>query len=116
MTVEKQAEKIAAACKETGLDGHIKWIDSRKQANTWAEKIAERFRNRRQLPVKNSYMFCDTLDMCFFYSKEGQPIVTYAGYATPDSPDINCGKLAEAFGKAEQVLNAMRKLAEEEKA
>lgn len=113
MTKERQAELIAAACKEAGLDGHIRWIEGRKQANTWAEKIAVRFKGNGPLPVKNSYMYCDTLDMCFFYDKQGTPFMTYAGYVAADSKDITEGTLIETFRRARQVLNTMRELAKE---
>ena len=108
MTEQRQAELIAAACKEAGLDSHIRWIESKKQADTWAEKIAMRFKDRSNLPVKNSYMYCD--------NQQGMPIMTYAGYVTADSPDITEGKLLEAFRRARQVLSTMKELAEEEKA
>ena len=62
MTEQQQAELIATACKEAGLDSHIRWIDTKKQADTWAEKIAVRFKGGGSFPVKNSYMYCDTLD------------------------------------------------------
>lgn len=113
MTTERQAELIALACKEAGLDGHIKWIDGRKQANTWAEKIAIRFKGDGPLPVKNSYMYCDTLDMCFFYNEAGTPFMTYAGYVTEESRDIIEDKLLEAFRRARQVLNTMKELEKE---
>ncbi len=115
MTTEREAELISKACKEAGLDAHIRWIECRKEAQTWAEKMAVQFmQTGRQLPVKNSYMFCDTLDMCFFYTPKGTPQVVYAGYAHADSPDIAEGKLIEAFRKANTVLQAMKRLAEEE--
>lgn len=113
MTKEKQAELITAACKEAGLDGHIRWIEGKKQANTWAEKIAVRFKGENSLPVKNSYMYCDTLDMCFFYNEQGTPFMTYAGYVTAESKDIAEGNLFEAFRRARQVLSTMKELSEE---
>lgn len=116
MTAQKQAELIATACKKAGLDGHIKWIEKKAHAQTWAERIAERFRGGRQLPVKNSYMYCDTLDMSFFYGETGTPYMTYAGYVTADSKDITEEKLLEAFRKAGQVLETMKELAEEARA
>lgn len=113
MTAERQAELISCACKEAGFDGHIRWIEGKKQANTWAEKIAVRFKGDTPLPVKNSYMYCDTLDMCFFYNEQGTPFMTYAGYVTAESKDITEGKLLEAFRRARQVLSTMKELAEE---
>lgn len=120
MTQERQAELIYKACKEAGLDGHIRVINRKKDATTLAEKIAVRFmQDDQQLPVKNSYMFCETLDMCFFFTQQGTPQVAYAGYAHADSPDIRKtdiaeGRLIEAFRKAGKVLQAMKRLAEEE--
>jgi len=113
MTKEKQAELIAAACKEAGLDGHIKWIEKKAHAHTWAEKIAERFRDNREMPTKSSYMYCDTLDMCFFYNEAGTPYMTYAGYVTAGCKDIAGNQLLEAFRRANHVLNIMKELAEE---
>lgn len=114
MTEQRQAELIASACKAAGLDGHIRWIEGKKQADTWAEKIAVRFKGGSSFPVKNSYMYCDTLDMCFCYNRQGTPIMAYAGYVTADSPDITEGKLLEAFRRARQVLSTMKELAEED--
>lgn len=114
MTVDKQAELIHKACRECGLDGHVKWIETRKDTQTWAEKIAERFRQNRNIPVKNSYMYCDQLDMCFFYTAWDLPVVTYAGFAGVNDKDITEGQLEQAFRKAREVLEAMRRLAAEE--
>lgn len=114
MTADKQAELIQKACRECGLDGHVKWIERKQDVQSWAEKIAERFRNKRNMPIKNSYMYCDQLDMCFFYTEWDLPVVTYAGYAGVNDTDITQGKLEQAFRKAREVLEAMRRLATEE--
>ena len=114
MTAKKQAELIHNACRECGLDGHVKWIEGKQDVQSWAEKIAERFRNKRNMPIKNSYMYCDQLDMCFFYTEWDLPVVTYAGYAGVNDTDITQGKLGQAFRKAREVLEAMRRLATEE--
>lgn len=114
MTREQQAENIHQACREAGLGGHVKWIERKAQAGTWAEKIAVRFKERDPLPVKNSYMYCDALDMCFFYGPGDTPSMTYAGYVSVDDTDIKDGKLLEAFKKARQVLGTMKELAAEQ--
>lgn len=86
-----------------------------KAVETLAEKIAVQFMQAgQQLPVKNSYMFCDTLDMCFFYGPGDTPKVAYAGHAGADERDITEGKLVEAFRKADTVLRAMKRFAGEE--
>ena len=110
MTPEERADCIYRACKANGLDGHIKWIEGRIDANTWAEKIAMRFKCRQEMPVKNSYMFCEKLDMCFFYDEYENACVTYAGYARANSTDLAEDKLVNAFVIAKKVLLDMDRL------
>ena len=87
MTPERQAEPTAVACKQVG----------------------------QQFPMKTSYMFCDMLDIRFFYGPGGTTQVAYAGYTTAASADFAEGKLVEAFRKVDIVLRPMRNLAEEAK-
>lgn len=119
MTGEKQAQLIERAFKEAGLDCHITWHNRKSDAYTWAERISIRFFESGQpRPVKNSYMYCDTLDMCFFYGGTAGdvPYMTYAGYVNAGSPDIMQGKLVKAFQTANTVLQNMGRLMEEAKA
>ena len=116
MTVKQQAEAITKACSEAGIDGHIEWHNHKSDAHTWAEKISLSFKNsRRSRPVKNSYMFCDTLDMCFFYGgpQNDIPYMTYAGYVTAGSSDIKNDHLIDAFKKADVILQIMERIARE---
>lgn len=110
MTLEERADCIFRACRANGLDGHIKWIEKKTQAYTWAEKIAMRFKGKRDMPVKNGYMFCETLDMCFFYDEYENACVTYAGYARANSTDLAEDKLVNAFVIAKKVLLDMDRL------
>ena len=113
LSVEKQAEIIAWACQMDGLDGHIKWIERNFDCETWAEKIANRFR-KKKFPVKNSYMYCDTLDMCFFFEPtSGLACMSYAGYAYADSRDVK-ENLKVAFSKADHILTMMQERAKRE--
>lgn len=106
------SDMLHRAMREADLDGHIKVIERRSEADTWAEKIADRFREQ-ELPVKNSYMFCDTLDMCFFYDTNLKATFTYAGYSTVGQPDIMQGKLQKAFSKAKELLLIMDRISKE---
>lgn len=58
-------EAMAKACKELGLSGHIKTIKFKNDAETMAERIAI-VHASRPLEVKNSYMYLDALDFCFY--------------------------------------------------
>lgn len=53
------------SCRELQLDAHIKEIKYKKDAHTYAEKIAVQF-GKLPKEVKNSYMYLDALDFCFY--------------------------------------------------
>ena len=112
MTHEEQAEIIAKACGQAGIGSDIRWIENKKQADTWAERIATDCQFEKPIPVKSSYMYCNSLDMCFFYY-QGTPAVAYTGYLTADCQDITSGKLIEAFQTANKILQLMEKFEEE---
>lgn len=105
---DARAALLARAMRKCDLDSHIKNMEFKKDAGTWAERIATRFYEKACFPVKNSYMFCDSLDMCFFYDKDMVPTVTYAGYAQHLSKDTST--LPLSFEKAAEVLSVMWEL------
>ena len=61
MTFEKAMHDT---CRELGYDGHIKTIQYKKDAYTYAEKIAIQYGIPKA--VKNSYMYLDKVDFCFY--------------------------------------------------
>ena len=109
MTHEREAEIIAAACKEHGLDTHIKWIPKKSEAYTRAEQIAHQFSGGKRQPVKSSYMYCDTLDVCFFFAG-ANPSFSFSGYVTQGVGDLENGRLIEAIQTAKKVLDTMRRM------
>lgn len=66
------------ACRELGLDGHIKEIRFKKDASTYAERIIFQFK-KPPLAVKNSYLYLDGVDFCFFENR-GECDFTISGY------------------------------------
>ena len=75
MTFEKA---IHSACKALGYDGHIKEMKYKKNAYTYAERIAV---NLKEPPfgVKNSYMYLDAIDFCLF-EINGECVFSISGY------------------------------------
>lgn len=61
MTFEDAMHKT---CRLLGYDSNLKYIQYKKDAHTYAEKIAIQYGIPRK--VKNSYMFLDCVDFCFF--------------------------------------------------
>lgn len=105
-TIEQQTQAMEQAFKQYNLDCHIVYKERKSEFYTWAERIAKMFfRNRKGMPVKNSYMYCNALDMCFFFLEDGTAIYTYAGYA--DKRDATEEKIVNAFRIANKVRTAM---------
>lgn len=96
----QQAKALEVAAKKCGLDCHISFIEKKSQLYTWADRIAGRF-FRKMMPVKRSYLYCDSLDIDFFFLEDGTAVYTYAGYA--DQRDAT-EKIVDAFC----IANKMR--------
>lgn len=97
----QQAKALEIASKKCGLDCHVSFIEKKSQLYTWADKIAGRF-FRKQMPIKRSYLYCNSLDVDFFFLKDGTAVYTYAGYA--DERDAT-EKITDAF----YIANKMRR-------
>ena len=109
LTDADQEKIIQNACRRAGLYGHVKWLQTHRDAHTWAEKIAYMYRKPgyRIMPTKGSVMYCETLDMCFFFMYGKTPAMAYAGYMAAGGSD-NAEKLATAFKKGEELLRFMQ--------
>ena len=66
------------ACRELGFDGHIKEIRFKKDASTYAERIAIQYK-KPPLAVKNSYLYLDCVNFCFFENR-GECDFAISGY------------------------------------
>ena len=108
-TYEQQERAIHDSARELGLDAHINKPTCKKDLYSYADKISSMW-FRPHMPVKRSYMMCDSLDMDFFFTEDGTAIYTYAGYA--DDRDGN-NKIVEAFTKANEMRVLMQKKIEE---
>ncbi len=103
-TLEQQEQAIVKACKEYGLDCHIAQYEHKKELGTWADKIMGNW-FRKSMPFKRSCMYCERLDMNFFFSEDGTAMFTYAGYC--DSSD-EAGNLQKAIMIANRVRLRMK--------
>ena len=110
LKITKQAEHIQKACLECGLSGNITWISDHLKPTTPAGKIMMEIKNRSDFPSKISFMFCDELDMCFFYEADGTARCSFSGATRAGSEDIK-HNIVSAFKIAEKVLEKMEELA-----
>ena len=103
---EQFADAIAKAAKKCGLDAHIYYLYKKSDMQTWADKLIG-LDFRKAMAVKRSYMFCDSLDMTFFFDERGNAKYTYSGYA--DKRDASDEKIVNAFKKANKMRLEMER-------
>ena len=102
-TNEQQEQALSIAFKKCGLNNHTVYFEKKSDMQTWADKLMGFF-FRKGMPVRKSYMYCETLDMTFFFTLEGRAMYAYSGYADERDSGKN---LIEAFNKADEVRKAM---------
>lgn len=105
---EKSADCIRRACEACGVDGHVVWFSDQIKPNSPDQRIAAATLNRKNFPAKVSFMYCDGLDMCFFYGPNGKAYCSYSGLTTAGSDDIK-GNIIKAFETAKKILDYMTK-------
>lgn len=86
-------------CKELGYGSHLKTIKNKKDCHTYAEKIIGNFA-KRPFRVKNSYMFLNGVDFCFY--QDGEDVnFAISGYVANDDKN----NIQEAIQKALVICN-----------
>lgn len=105
LTIDQEREALYSAARKVNLDAHIKTMDRKGDAHTYAEKLMLGS-YRKGMPYKASYLFCDSLDVCFYFDHDGRANVTIAARWTNGAKDL--GKpIKEAFDYIQKMLDAM---------
>lgn len=75
-------------------------------ADTMAERVMTWFGGRKNTPRKNSYLYLDSVDACFFYSNFGTPTVTLTARWSCGAKDLD--RLADAAELIKTMLQNMK--------
>lgn len=100
-TKEQQKSMLHRAARSSNMDGHIVTTPP----VTMAERAMTRFGGKASTPRKNSYLYCDSVDACFFYGPTGAPTVTFTARWTYGAKDLD--KLGEMANLIETMLHNM---------
>lgn len=100
-TKEQQKSMLYRAARSSNMDGHIVTTPPA----TMAERAMTRFGGKASTPRKNSYLYCDRVDACFFYGPTGAPTVTFAARWTYRAKDLD--KLSETAKLIKTMLYNM---------
>lgn len=104
MNNDEKSAALHDAARLCGFDGHVKVITYKNECFTRAEQIAEA-QTARPFPVKNSYLYCGTLDTCFYYDKKDNACCSFAGYVRYGSDDY--GRMGATASLVQSMLLAM---------
>lgn len=100
MNIDEKSAALHDAARLCGFDGHVNVITYKNECFTHAEQIAETHM-ARPFPVKNSYLYCGTLDTCFYYDKENNACCSFSGLVRYGSGDY------ERMGTTASLVQAM---------
>jgi hypothetical protein len=105
LTIEQERDALYNAARKVGMDAHIEYMERKSDAHTCAEKLMLNS-YRKGMPYKSSYLYCDTVDACFFFDHDGRACVTFSARWSSGAKDL--GKpVKEAFGYIQAMLDAM---------
>lgn len=102
LTEEQQTAFLHDAACLSNMNGHIQ-----TDGSTAAERVMQMFGGKRNTPRKMSYLFCDAVDACFYYSHD-KACCTFTARWFADSADL--GKLGAAGEQVKAMLSNMQAL------
>lgn len=113
LTVEQQADIISTCASDLKMDCHISYMNRRADARTWAEKNMVGRDYRKGMPYKRSFLWCDTVDICFYFSTNDKACATMSGSWWAGCRDISSGNAIMAVEKIGKMLDYMQLKANE---
>ena len=105
LTIEQERDALYNAARKAGLDTHVTYMERKGDAHTYAEKLMLNS-YRKGMPYKSSYLYCDTLDACFFFDRDGHACISMSAFWRNGAKDL--GKpIREALMYIQKMLDIM---------
>lgn len=102
LTKEQQEILLHDAAKISGMEGHVQTAGC-----TAAERVMQMFGGKRNAPRKMSYLYCDSVDACFYYHND-KACCTFTARWFAGAKDLS--KLADAGALISKMLDNMQGL------
>lgn len=94
------------SAKEIGIDSHIVVADKKSDLHTQAEQMMGNMSHFKN-PHKNSYLFMDSVDACFYIYRE-IACVTFAAKWGAGSKDLSVERFEKAIITINKMLETMQ--------
>lgn len=113
LTNEQRAMIIHDAARECGMDGHIVHAENKKCLHTMAQKAMGELGYYKGMPHKESYLYMDSVDSCFYISANDKACMTFTARWFAGSRDIDGENLPKALELCNKMLNTMQRMIDE---
>ncbi len=108
LTQEQRINILHDSCRECGLDGHIVVAEKKSDLQTVAEKALGWLGWYKNIPHKNSYLYMDSVDTCFYITKTNNASVIFTARWSAGSKDLDIARLEKATVIMNKMLETMQ--------
>lgn len=108
LTLEQKIQIIHDSARECNLDGHVVVVEKKSELHTLAEKGMGMFSWYKNMPHKNSYLYFDSVDACFYISKTDRACVVFSAKWNFGSKDLSISRFQKALISINKMLEAMQ--------
>lgn len=113
LTNAQRAIIIHDAARECGMDGHIVHAENKKSLYTMAQKAMGEFNYYKGIPHKESYLYMNRVDSCFYISDDDKPYMTFTARWFAGDKDLNGERLPKTLELCNKMLNTMKRMIDE---
>lgn len=108
LTLDQKVKIIHDSARECNLDCHVEIAEKKSELYTLAEKGMGMFGWYKNMPHKNSYLYFDSVDACFYISESDQACVVFSAKWNVGSKDLSIGRFEKALIVINKMLETMQ--------
>ncbi len=106
LTNEKKIQILHDSARQCDLDSHITVCEKKSDIQTQAEMMMGNMSFVKN-PHKNSYLYFDSVDACFYIERE-KACVTFTARWDVDSKDLSINRMEKALITINKMLRTMQ--------
>jgi hypothetical protein len=108
LTLDQKIQIIHDGARECSLDGHVAVAEKKSELSTLAEKGMGMFDWYKSISHKNSYLYFDSVDACFYISDNNRACVIFSAKWIVGSKDLSIERFEKAIANINKMLETMQ--------
>lgn len=108
LTLEQREQIIHESCRECGLDSHVRVSEKKSDLQTVANKALGWLGWYKNVAYKDSYLYMDSVDACFFISQNNVANVIFNARWSVGSKDLDIERMEKAVIIINKMLETMQ--------